>query len=178
MKNLILFFLVFSICPPLFVINAQTQQDAPSVIKYKLDQEIAQAWDEVSSQLVNDMKSEYAYDENGSLTQSIVSLWQGDQWANESKTEFIYDSNGYLIQNLNSAWHLEQLQWYAVEKTEYARDSNGNPIQKIFYSWNFTENDWNESWKTEFTYDDTGKLTQFIESSGYNSQWFPTVKTE
>jgi hypothetical protein len=156
-------------------VNFSQSISSPLVIKYGLDYEISQFWDETLSQWVNGWKPEYIYDTNGNLTQQNGYGWYESQWVHYSKIEYTYDTNRNLTQYIEYSWNGSE--FVNDLKTEYTYDTNGTLTQEIYYSWNVSQ--WSSDSKTEYiTYDTNGNLTQYIEYYWDISQWVINLKTE
>ena len=184
-------------------INSSQSISSPLIIKYGLDYEISQSWDETLSQWdnsfkpvytydtngnqtqyidyywegshwVSERKSEYTYDTYSNLTHEIVYYWDGSSWINDGKTEYIYNTNSNLIYYID--YFLDGSQWVAYGKTEFTYDTNGNLTQYIDYFLDGSQ--WVTSGKSEFTYDTNGNLTQYIDYYWDGSQWGNQWKAE
>lgn len=156
-------------------VNSSKSISSPSVIKYELNYEISQSWNETSGQWFNGWKPEYIYDNNGNLTQQNGYGWYEDQWVHYSKIEYNYDTNLNLTQEIEYSWNGSQ--FVDDLKTEYTYDLNGNQIQYIDYWWDGSQ--WVNDSKTEYnTFDTNGNLTQEIDYYWDISQWVNNLKTE
>ena len=165
---------------PLFIKNSGKNITQPLssslVIKYALDYEVRKFWDEATNQLVNDAKTEYAFDDKGFPIQEIHSHWEDSQWNVGWKVEYSNDTNGNLIQQINSYYWGNQ--WEPELKQEYTYDTNENLIQHIEYLWRPTTNQWDNMWKSEFTYDTMDNLIQEIYYEWSSNQWVNEEKSE
>ena len=175
MKNKIITFLYLinlsSLCS-----FSQSQIDAYSTVtKFILETEITQNWDNASSQMLNDWKTTYTYDDYGKMTNYIVNNWNDSQWKNEAKTEFNYDSDRHLIQTKDYYWSDTQ-QWIANQKIEYTYDSNGNLSQEIHYNWNL--HNWEQYNKGEYIYDTDERRIKDIYYSWDSGHWIISMEIE
>lgn len=155
--------------------NSSKSISSPLVVKYGLDSEVTQSWNETSSQWINDSKTEYTYDTKGNLTQDIDYTWNvnSNQWVNDWKIEFIYDANGYLTQDIE--YGFSEGQWVMLYNTEYTYDTNGNLIQDILYEMMDTQ--W-EFVKGEYSYDTNGNLILFNGYGWDGNEWYIIYKVE
>ena len=155
-------------------VNSSKSISSPLVLKYGLDYEISQFWDETLGQWGIGYKIDYTYDTNGNLTQFIFYDWNGSEFVNEWKTDYTYDTNENLTQVIDYNWDISQ--WGIDYKIEYTYDTNGNLTQEIEYSWNGVQ--WGNQWKTDYTYDTNENLTQVIEYHWYGSEFENEYKTD
>ncbi|WP_242083204.1 T9SS type A sorting domain-containing protein [Aestuariivivens sediminis] len=158
------------------MVTSSQEISSPSIIKYGLDYEIIQNWNETSNQLENHRKTEYTYDEKGKMTQYSVAHWDGILWETGWKIEYIYDDYFNIIQEIESYWW--EGQWLPDFKNEYTYDLNGNPIEIRYYTW--SEGQWvmPDKTKLEYTYDTSGSVTQCIQYDWDGNQWIIDLKTE
>lgn len=155
-------------------VNSSKFISSPSIIKYKLEYEILQYWDETLSQLVNHSKTYYGYDNKGNLTLYGVSHWEENQWGIGWKIDYAYDTNGNLLQEIESYWW--ESQWQDSSKIEYTYDTNGNLTQVIEYHWSSSQ--WKFDFKYEYTYNANGDIIQLLEYYWNGSQWINDINTE
>ena len=183
--------------------NSHQTNSSPMIIKYGLDSELSQSWDETISQWFNSGKVEFTYNTNGYPTQEIYYGWDGFQWFYDAKFEYTYDNNGIQIQTILFEWlgwgvffkyeitydtngnptlvtsyDWDGNQWYLVSKIESTYDTNGDQIQYIVYDWKEATSQWSYFRKTEYTYDNNRNQTQYIEYSWDGSSWWYDWKTE
>ena len=156
------------------MVTSSQEIASSTIIKYALDSEIYQTWDETLNQLVNHSKTEYTYDNQGNLTKLSVAHWDGSLWETGWKIEYSYDTNGNILEEIES--YLLEGQWYPDWKYEYTYDANGNLILEMEYGWD--ESYWRNLWKTEYNIDANGLLTQILEYSWNGSQWINDSKTK
>jgi hypothetical protein len=69
-------------------------------------------------------KDEYAYDENGNLTEHTYCYWDYSRWVNNEKDEYTYDTRGNLTDEIYTYWDMNSSQWVPDEKDGYIYDMN------------------------------------------------------
>jgi len=147
---------------------------SPLVVKYGIDYQISQTWDDNTSQLVDDLKTEYTYDNKGNVTQYIHYNWDGGQWVLVEKKECSYDSNGNLTQVIIYACG-ESL--CLAEKDEYTYDINGYLSEHFYYYWDGSQ--WGYNGKTEYIHNVYGNILQEIDYFPVGpGQWYYNTKIE
>lgn len=145
-----------------------------------LDSIYVERLDMATGQLDYSSKYVFFYDPGGKQTKEIIYDREDDGWEPDMMEEFSYDQNGNLSEILISAWDPYMEDWLPYEKEEYSYDNNNNMSAITTYDWDQYEEAWDPRWKDEFTYDATGNMVGEISYtySTEESEWLPDWKNE
>jgi hypothetical protein len=122
-------------------------------------------------------KSEYSYDINGNITESINYVPNGMQWEASVKVTMAYDFWGQELLYEQYQWTSDA--WQGVLKREssysgYADGTIDSCYTCIFFNWNGS--DWQKNYKTEFTFTPKKEPRDYILSYWIDNQWVINYK--
>jgi len=123
----------------------------------------------------NNMQSRMNYDENGNVSENIVSLWddyQTNDWRLVAKDLYECDTHGHIITNVNYSMDWESGLWILQGMWEYEYSINELMTQQILYSWNESSNNWDNQWRFTYTYDESNRI---IEEHEFN--WISEINS-
>ncbi len=113
----------------------------------------------------NHRRKIYSYDIHFNQIMVLIQDWENDEWVNAYKDTCVFDSNNNKISELHLFW--QDSVWKNGGLMQYDYDNNHNLIHRIQYSW------WDSAWKNFVQYfyefnsnhDKTYDLSQFWEDS-------------
>ena len=129
-----------------------------------LDSKLIEYYDSGSSTYSNNDKSEYQYDENGNLLETIESYWDGFDWQIYWKTTYGYDSNNNRINETHASWNEG---WDDEFRDNYTFD--GSDLLTAFVGQNFNGSQWVNDFRIDITYVN-GKITGYT-GSDWSGIW-------
>lgn len=123
---------------------------------------------------IDEIKTEYVYNNNGRVTQLISSLSESGQWINEGNYEYFYDKNDNIIKSVVKFWDAGK--WVDFLKNENTFDVNNNITLQITCT---VESDkWINFAKYEYFYDNNNNITLLTHYARESDQWIVKFKNE
>jgi len=124
-------------------------------------------WDDDYSEWVDDSKSNYTYDINGSLTLQLGLSWFESGWVNNDLRIYANDSTGNRISTLLQQW--DNSDWVNRFQNIYTHDSNGNITSTVNMDWD--DSTWVNDWRVTHSYNDNGYLISSSSEAWDSSYW-------
>jgi len=153
-----------------------------NVIRQKIDYQIWEEYNAESGAWVGIYKDEYAFDNQGNITQQIAYSWDAavGEWLLNSKDTDTYDANGNWMSGFGYSWNPDTGQWDPTNKYEATYDQNGNQSLSTSYNWDEEAQIWIPNSKSEYTSDAAGNTTQRIDYDWdlVAGTWIPDFKNE
>jgi PKD repeat protein len=109
---------------------------------------------------LDEMETQYSYDQFGRDTTISSRYWDGYQWYDSYKTLKSYDANGNLTLYEQYSWNGEIKVWDPSYKEEYTYDVNNRQTRVIYYSSDWFTTAWYIVDKYDYTYDATGNVLE------------------
>jgi hypothetical protein len=120
------------------------------------------------------LKTEYTYDDDGNMTKMLVSAWYFNQWFEYQRTEYTYE-NGNLTEEIMHEMDLEELMMLPLYKDSHTYDQNGNRTQTISQEW---LDAWVNDYKENYTFDSNDNLLERIYSEWTGDAWQNSDKSD
>ena len=135
---------------------------------YSLDSAVNRVFDESTSQMVNEYKEHYFYDENGNLTLRQEYDWSPDinSWDSRGKRDYHYNNNLDLVESTFFKWDDNIQQWYPNTKDEKIFNSENQLLKETYYRRPDNQSELKIMSSTEYNYDVNGNIILSIYSMG------------
>jgi hypothetical protein len=134
-------------------------------------------WNDNSGQWEYYDKTEWAYDTNDNLIQSVVYVGFQNQWYTDYKDEFTYDS---FNNKISDVWFVFWgMQWDTIGKYEFTYNVNMQLVSLTTYLWDINQI-FEPYYKSEFTYNANSQMSEvlFYDWDTALNQWELTGKFE
>jgi hypothetical protein len=111
-------------------------------------------WDSLSGSWIDAYKSEYSYNQDGKLDESIdyIGKQSPEAWVKHVKYNYFDENSTRIIHNYT--WNSMTNAWESAHKYESTNDVHGNQLSYTSYMWNVSSNKWIYGNKYEYTYPD------------------------
>ena len=121
-KSLLFFILTFS----LGLITTFSQES----LTYK----IIEGYDSDTQKYSEVFKEEYTYNSKGELTETRGYYWMSIVWIPLTRSQYFYDANGYLIESISSSWN-DATKSFVNNSREVHNYTNNKIIGDVSYTW-------------------------------------------
>jgi hypothetical protein len=119
----------------------------------------------------NVMKTTWAYDTHGNMTEMVFYYWYGSEWeiTDGYKTIYTYDNNGNITEEISQYWDYSTNDWMNDWRETTTYDNNGNITEEMGQEW--INDAWVNDWKDTYTLNGNGVPTSLLVSTWVNDAW-------
>lgn len=115
----------------------------------------------------NKYRIDYAYNENGLLTEIVTLIWDGNRWKISTRLQIVYNDKN-LIKERNFQLFQDE-QWKYDVQFAYEYSESGNVLLETFSRW--TNDGWEPYTKLIYKYDPLGLNTEILNTRFLDSIW-------
>ncbi|MCF8245964.1 MAG: T9SS type A sorting domain-containing protein [Saprospiraceae bacterium] len=116
-----------------------------------LVQQVEQSWDTLALDWVNATITENTPNPNGDFTQTVNSVWDGQNWQFSEMVNSTFGANGFIETLTQQLW--ENGNWRNNLRILYATNAVGKFVQTKFQLWNTTSNSFYDVNRQTYFYD-------------------------